>query len=438
MTPGLTLVELAHASDTGRVRAHNEDRGVVAPPLLGVADGMGGARAGEVASGMAAGALEDVAGARLTPERLQAAVEQANRDIRQAAAADPSRAGMGTTVTAGLLQDGRLHLVHVGDSRAYLWRGGRLVRLTDDHSVVGEMVRRGTITAEQAERHPHRHVVTRALGADDRVEVDAADLDLDDGDVLLFCSDGLCGPVEDPQIAEVLAAAPDLGAAARGLVEAANAAGGPDNVTVVLARAGHGAPAPVPPPEPVPTHTRRMPTLPRPTVGPDAEPAPIPGRSGEPPAPRVLQQVDRARSRRVPIIIAAVAVVGIGAGALAWAASRTYFVDEGSGGTVHTFHGLPVGLGALHLYRQEQDTGVAADDVRVAEPGALGRTARGQGEATELAARLTWRFGVPAEWPRLRVAPPPPPPPPAPPPATTLPRVTPVPPTGTVPTPPSG
>jgi serine/threonine protein phosphatase PrpC len=229
-------VELVARTDTGRVRSHNEDRYLERSDLLVVADGMGGAQAGEVAAGVAVQQLEGLR----TPAQaadLVRAIEEANRLIRRMAAEDPGRAGMGTTVTAALLSDGgRLEVLHVGDSRAYLLREGRLRRLTRDHSVVAEMVDRGTLTPEEAESHPHRNVITRALGAEAEVQIDHETETLRPGDVILVCSDGLSGHVEDEEIERVLGEAPSLEAAAAALVEHANAAGGADNVTVLLAR----------------------------------------------------------------------------------------------------------------------------------------------------------------------------------------------------------
>ena len=154
MTARLAWVEIARATDVGRVRGHNEDRHLVRPPVIAVADGMGGAQAGEVAAGMAVAALDALPEAP-RPGDLRRAVERANKDIRASASGNAGRAGMGTTVTACLLSDdGRLYVVHVGDSRAYLVRDGELCRLTDDHSVVAELVRGGALTEEQADRHP--------------------------------------------------------------------------------------------------------------------------------------------------------------------------------------------------------------------------------------------------------------------------------------------
>ncbi|CAN0484100.1 unnamed protein product, partial [Phaeothamnion confervicola] len=154
----LALVEVAQLSDTGRVRHHNEDRSLATPRLLAVADGMGGAKAGEVAAQVAVDSVAGLEGAGA--DQVRAALEEANRAIRRMAADDPDKSGMGTTMTTAMMRGGTLDVVHVGDSRAYLWRDETLTQVTEDHSVVGELVRRGSITAEEAERHPHRNVIT--------------------------------------------------------------------------------------------------------------------------------------------------------------------------------------------------------------------------------------------------------------------------------------
>jgi protein phosphatase len=231
----LAVTELASASDVGRVRSDNQDLDLLAPPLIAVADGMGGHKGGGTAARMAVDALRAV-GSTTDPADLLVALRDANAAIAAAADADPELSGMGTTTTAGIVDSGVLYLVHVGDSRAYLVRGGRIVQITDDHSIVAEMVRRGALSPSDAEQHPARHVITRALGVDADVQIDALRIDLEPGDVVLMCTDGLSGPVDDDQILEVLEGADSLHNAAKALIARANAAGGPDNVTVVLAR----------------------------------------------------------------------------------------------------------------------------------------------------------------------------------------------------------
>ncbi|MBU6364276.1 MAG: Stp1/IreP family PP2C-type Ser/Thr phosphatase [Acidobacteria bacterium] len=231
----LALIELASASDVGKVRSDNQDRDLLAPPLIAVADGMGGHLGGGTAAGMAVDALRGV-GSTTDPTALLGALKDANRAIAQAAMGDPDLTGMGTTATAALLEGGILYLVHVGDSRAYLIRDGRIIQVTQDHSVVAEMVRRGTLSADAAESHPARHVITRALGVDADIDIDALRVDLEPGDVVLLCTDGLSGPVPNDEMLEVVESSATLEVAAGELVQRANAAGGPDNVTVVLAR----------------------------------------------------------------------------------------------------------------------------------------------------------------------------------------------------------
>jgi PPM family protein phosphatase len=230
-------------SDVGRLRSGNEDSHFCGQTVFAVADGLGGHQGGEVAS---AAAVEPLAGldgrsfqdAGEAAEALAAAIREANKAILDRAAGDPALYGMGTTVTAAAVAgDGYLQLAHVGDSRAYLLRGGTLEQLTNDHTVVGELVRRGRLTPEQAAIHPERSILTRAVGLDPRVPVDLPDpLELQPEDQVLLCSDGLTEAVADGQIAELLSAAPDGHAACRSLIDAANDAGGPDNITVVLVR----------------------------------------------------------------------------------------------------------------------------------------------------------------------------------------------------------
>jgi PPM family protein phosphatase len=231
-------------SDVGRVRSGNEDSHFCGQTVFAVADGLGGHQGGEVAS---AAAVEPLAGldgrsfkdAGEAAEALAAAIREANEAILERAAGDPALYGMATTVTAAAAGDGYLQLAHVGDSRAYLLRGGTLEQLTTDHTVVGELVRRGRLTPEQAAIHPERSILTRAVGLDPRVPVDLPDpLELEPEDQVLLCSDGLTEAVADGRIAELLSAAPDGHAACRALIDAANDAGGPDNITVVLVRVG--------------------------------------------------------------------------------------------------------------------------------------------------------------------------------------------------------
>jgi protein phosphatase len=224
-------------TDTGRARADNEDNAYARPPLYVVADGMGGAQAGEVASALA---VEEFRGGLVSQgtaeQRLTERVQAANRRIFETAHRRLEHEGMGTTLTAVYLDDSNLAVAHVGDSRAYIFRDGELTRLTHDHSLVEELIRRGKLTPEQAAAHPQRSIITRALGIEPEVEVDTWTYPMREADVVLLCSDGLTSMISEPQIAEVLEQERDLDAAGERLIAEANAAGGRDNITVVLFR----------------------------------------------------------------------------------------------------------------------------------------------------------------------------------------------------------
>ena len=392
MAGTLRLVELAHASNTGRVRTQNEDRSLAAPPLLAVADGMGGAKAGEVAAEMTVEAIAAIGDAP-TVQALRDSLVDANRRIRAVADDDPARAGMGTTVTVALLDDGGTTLMHVGDSRAYLLRDGKLRQITDDHSIVAEMVRKGQISPDDAARHPSRNIITRALGAEPEVEIDEVRVELLPGDVVLLCTDGLSSLVDDAQIEETAAAAPTLEDAASALIEAALDRGGNDNITVVLARIGDAAdgaaevtgalPAVGASAEAESTQALRIPPPPAST--------PKPART-----PQVLEPTAPARSGLARRIVGLVAILVLLLGAFgAWASSRAYFVDGATNGTVRVYHGAPFEILGVSLFSKWGDTGVAAAPVRAADPAILGRSVHGQGDAVHRAVDIVWRYGLP-------------------------------------------
>src|ERR1044072_6117311 len=261
----LRIVDQAFRTDTGRQRNANEDSLFVRAPIFVVADGMGGAQAGEVASKAAAAAF-DVELPDEPPERiLRETIAAANREIHGLARTDPSRAGMGTTITAAIVNAAgeEVGIGHVGDSRAYRLRGGKIERLTRDHSLVEEMRRKGQITEAQAEDHPQRSIITRALGPEPDVEVDVQSVAAAPGDVFLLCSDGLTTMLDDDRIARLLAGASSLDAAVRALVDEANRAGGRDNITALAFRLEDASPPPTAP---------EGPTL----IGPSAEEAGLP------------------------------------------------------------------------------------------------------------------------------------------------------------------
>jgi serine/threonine protein phosphatase PrpC len=224
-------------TDTGRRRLRNEDAFICEPPLFAVADGMGGARAGEVAARLAAAALEEAGTETRGEQGVTALIVEANRRIWERALTDPATAGMGTTVTAALVdaRSGTVAVGHVGDSRAYLLRDGTLEQLTTDHSLVAELVQSGVLTPEEALRHPQRSAITRALGTEPSVDVETLTVEGRPGDLYLVCSDGVPVMLADEDIVEAIdGSGRDPAAAAEALVEAANARGGEDNITVVL------------------------------------------------------------------------------------------------------------------------------------------------------------------------------------------------------------
>src|SRR3954452_6441807 len=233
----LSVVEYGQATDPGRQRRGNEDAFFVRPPFFAVADGMGGHQAGEVVSGIAVEIFERSMPADGAPEeRLAAAARTANERIHELSRADRERAGMGTTITAAHVGGDEVAIAHVGDSRAYRIREGVLEPLTRDHSLVQALIDQGRLSEEEAAHHPQRSIITRALGPEPSVEVETRTYRAQAGDVFLLCSDGLTSMVDDETIARIVAAAPSLSEGAGRLVDAANAAGGRDNITVVLFR----------------------------------------------------------------------------------------------------------------------------------------------------------------------------------------------------------
>jgi protein phosphatase len=359
----LRAAESIWRTDTGRQRRENEDRAYVSAPVFVVADGMGGAQAGEVASQMAIEAFEQGLPDGGSPEeRLADRVRDANHRIYDRSRAEHGREGMGTTLTAAYLDDGQLAIAHVGDSRAYLFRDGELTRLTQDHSLVDELVRQGKLTEQQAAEHPQRSIITRALGPEPEVEVDTWTYPLRAGDVVLLCSDGLTSMVSEDRVAEILASSATLDEAGDRLIAEANEAGGRDNITVVLTRveevasdAAEDQPTTVG--EPLPTSPGSASATE--SVSASATPstvavAPRPRRL----APRSEQRVvapDAPRKRRFVKPLAAVATIVIllfligGGGYLA--TRQLYFIGTNSQGVVTIYRGLPYDLpGGVHLY----------------------------------------------------------------------------------------
>ena len=225
---------VAAVTDPGRMRRHNEDSYVIDPPLFAIADGMGGAQAGEVASRLATAALKDSGGNGAGEQRIADLIQEANRRVYNRSSTDPNTSGMGTTITVALVGDEQVAFGHVGDSRAYLIRDARMEQLTEDHSLVNELLKTGKLSREEAESHPQRSVITRALGTDPDVDVDTFTVRTENGDLFLLCSDGLTDMVSEDAILDVVERhRDDIKGALRALVKEANRGGGQDNITVV-------------------------------------------------------------------------------------------------------------------------------------------------------------------------------------------------------------
>jgi PPM family protein phosphatase len=221
-------------TDTGRKRRHNEDAYVCEPPLFAIADGMGGPQAGEVASRLAAAALRESGASGGGERRIADLIQEANRRVYDRSNTDPDTSGMGTTITVALVDDGTVAFGHVGDSRAYLIRDGSIEQITEDHSLVNELLKTGKLSPEEADAHPQKSVITRALGTDPDVDADTFTIVAEPWDVFLLCSDGLTNMVDEDAILELVERdRDDLDAALRALVRAANRGGGEDNITVV-------------------------------------------------------------------------------------------------------------------------------------------------------------------------------------------------------------
>jgi serine/threonine protein phosphatase PrpC len=318
-------------SDVGRGRPENEDNLLVDREhgLYAVADGMGGHRAGEVAS---ATAIETLKEAFLGGQRLDEAVVAANAAVFAKGADDPALQGMGTTITAIALEgDSTALFGHVGDSRAYLMRDGTVTQVTADHSLVEQLVREGRLTPEEAQHHPQRAIITRALGVDAQVEVDTYRVEAKAGDRFLICSDGLTNMLSDDTIAQTLRRHADPQQAADTLVDMANQAGGDDNITVVILDAlSDGG-------EPVIAAPASTAADAPPVVDVPLEPA-----AEEPP---LLAPERGGRGLRGLLLwgLPIVAVIGIAVGAVGWYARRTYYVGL-SADRVTLFKGVPGGL----------------------------------------------------------------------------------------------
>jgi serine/threonine protein phosphatase PrpC len=390
----LRISEHWEESDLGRQRQGNEDNLFVRAPLFVVADGMGGAQAGEVASEMAVDSFTSGLPEGSPADGLRRVIESANRAIHDRSVADTKTRGMGTTVTAAYVGEREVTIAHVGDSRAYVLRDGQLTRLTSDHSLVGELVKRGKLTEEQAELHPQRSVITRALGSEPDVDVDVEIYQARAGDVFMLNSDGLTSMVHEPRVKEIIEGSGSLEQAGRDLIAAANDAGGRDNITVILFRLEEvdGAHAPEPgetteydtwegeaAPEPrqgvtrpestasdeTEAEYRRTGTMALSAVKPRAEPIEEPPRRTAP----LPEAARKKRRRRIPgaaiAVLIALAIVLAGL----WTASRAvYFVGaDDASGIVTIYRGVPYELPfGIELYERDYTSGVRLEQVPTA------------------------------------------------------------------------
>jgi protein phosphatase len=358
----LRIEDSAVRTDTGRQRNANEDSVFTRAPLFVIADGMGGAQAGEVASKTAVAAFEGELPSG-PPERiLEQTIKDANRAIHKQAQSDPNLAGMGTTTTAAILdpEAEEVAIGHVGDSRAYRFRTGKLERLTRDHSLVEEMRRKGQLTEAQAEDHPQRSIITRALGPEPEVEVDLQTVPAQAGDVFLICSDGLTTMLDEEHIARILTRASSMAAAVRALVDEANRAGGRDNITVLLFQLADAAAAPV---------RDEGATL----IGSSAEEAGLTATevkkraAGEAARKRREELAARPRHRRqktalkigVPLLIVAALL------AAAWYGNRqVWFLGTDDAGRVALYRGVPYELPfGIKLYDERYSIPIQTDSL---------------------------------------------------------------------------
>jgi serine/threonine protein phosphatase PrpC len=340
-------VRVGARSDIGRARERNEDSYLVREPLFAVADGMGGARGGDVASSLA---LEILEGDGVTS--LVETIKQANQRVLERAESDRDLRGMGTTLTAVITEDAKAHVAHVGDSRAYLLRDGNLQQLTEDHTLVQRMVREGRITEEEARRHPQRSVITRALGVEGDLSVDELTLDVHPGDRLLLCTDGLTSMVEGSRIRQILGEEDDPQAACDRLIDAANRAGGDDNVTVIIVDfLGEGA------------GLADRATKPAVALRREATP-----EAAEPPAAVSAAPRRRVRWRRVvlwsAVVVALVVVAVIG---VRLYVERQWYVGD-AGGRVAIYNGIPTEVLGFDLSHVQVTTELSTAEARRLQP----------------------------------------------------------------------
>ena len=324
-------ISFGSRTDIGYVRDHNEDSLIIIPPLFAVADGMGGHEAGEIASEITVNTLAELAPSHLDAEGLTAAVEAANYNVMKAPRQGIGRDGMGTTLTAAMLEGERLLIAQVGDSRAYLLHKGHLQQITRDHSLMADLIEAGQITPEEARVHPNRSVITRAIGSDIHMRPDIYELNVDAGDRILLCSDGLSSMISNNAIESIMRRQSDAQHCADELVTAALENGGADNVTVVVAD--------------------------------------VPGFSE-------VREKKRAHKSRVFYIGLAIALVAVifaaGFGGYAFISNSAYLIEEN--GKVSVYRGTPDDFMGIKLSTLDHTTNVDVDKL---QPGVANRIKEG-------------------------------------------------------------
>lgn len=324
-------ISFGSRTDIGYVRDHNEDSLIIIPPLFAVADGMGGHEAGEIASEITVNTLAELAPSHLDAEGLTAAVEAANYNVMKAPRQGIGRDGMGTTLTAAMLEGERLLIAQVGDSRAYLLHKGHLQQITRDHSLMADLIEAGQITPEEARVHPNRSVITRAIGSGIHMRPDIYELNVDAGDRILLCSDGLSSMISNNAIESIMRRQSDAQHCADELVTAALENGGADNVTVVVAD--------------------------------------VPGFSE-------VREKKRAHKSRVFYIGLAIALVAVifaaGFGGYAFISNSAYLIEEN--GKVSVYRGTPDDFMGIKLSTLDHTTNVDVDKL---QPGVANRIKEG-------------------------------------------------------------
>ena len=324
-------ISFGSRTDIGYVRDHNEDSLIIIPPLFAVADGMGGHEAGEIASEITVNTLAELAPSHLDAEGLTAAVEAANYNVMKAPRQGIGRDGMGTTLTAAMLEGERLLIAQVGDSRAYLLHKGHLQQITRDHSLMADLIEAGQITPEEARVHPNRSVITRAIGSDIHMRPDIYELNVDAGDRILLCSDGMSSMISNNAIESIMRRQSDAQHCADELVTAALENGGADNVTVVVAD--------------------------------------VPGFSE-------VREKKRAHKSRVFYIGLAIALVAVifaaGFGGYAFISNSAYLIEEN--GKVSVYRGTPDDFMGIKLSTLDHTTNVDVDKL---QPGVANRIKEG-------------------------------------------------------------